>query len=337
MRSKRVLGILALILIFVCSSAPAGPIPALNLSELVGNADLIAIGQVSGIQQLERTNINIQGQSVAARRMSAVLEASRILKGSSDNLTLTFEFVIPQAPLGYAGIDASQFGMFFLRREPGRGYVVLNPYYPFLVASRKAPATEGSALNRVVGEIAQVLLTPGSSTDEQQHALDVLARVETGLATSAIRIAAQNADTPIRLQAVALLIRRNDISMLGGVEDVILHPPQGLGEGVLRTLTFAIRDGVKDPEAIPALTRLLVGGDVETRRAAAAALRHTGSDTAVKALSTALEDSDREVRYHAVLGLAQITGLDEWGPSLELFDRDEERYLAHWRAWVKSK
>lgn len=76
---------------------------------------------------------------------------------------------------------------------------------------------------------------------------------------------------------------------------------------------------------------------METRRAAAAALRHTGSNAAVDALSSALQDSDREVRYHAVLGLATITGLDEWGPSLELFDREEERYLTHWRAWAKSR
>jgi HEAT repeat protein len=307
------------------------------LRQLVGDADLIAIGQISSVRELELTSIEVHGQNVGARRLLAVLDVSRIVKGRSENPTVTLEFFIPQASLGYAGIAVSQFGMFFLRRDAGRGYAVLNPYYPFLVASKNVPVTEGNALNRVVGEIAQVLLTPGSSSDEQQRALEVLARVETGLAMTAIRVAAQNADMPIRLQAIALLLRRNDISMLNKIEDLLLHPPQSIGEGVLRKLTFAIGDGVKDPEAIPILTRLLVAGDVETRRAGAAALRHTGSNTAVDALSTALQDSDREVRYHAVLGLAIITGQDEWGPSLDLFDREEERYLKHWREWAKTR
>ena len=73
------------------------------------------------------------------------------------------------------------------------------------------------------------------------------------------------------------------------------------------------------------------------RRAAASALRHTEADSAIASLLQALEDTDQEVRYQAVLGLATITGETEWGPSLDSFAREEQRYLAHWRQWTKAK
>jgi len=73
------------------------------------------------------------------------------------------------------------------------------------------------------------------------------------------------------------------------------------------------------------------------RRAAAAALRHTQADGAIGPLSMALEDSDREVRYQAVLGLATITGQNEWSPTLDQFEREEQHYLSYWREWVKTR
>jgi hypothetical protein len=72
-------------------------------------------------------------------------------------------------------------------------------------------------------------------------------------------------------------------------------------------------------------------------KGAAAALRHTGVDAAMEPLSIALQDSDREVRYQAVLGLATITGKAEWGPTLNLFERDEQRYLTYWRERMRRR
>ncbi|MEK6320394.1 MAG: HEAT repeat domain-containing protein [Acidobacteriota bacterium] len=317
--------------------AVAGPIPALNLQDLVRDSDLIAVGRVAAVQEAERANIDADGQSISARQMIATVEIYRVVKGRPDETSIRVGFLVPEIPLGYAGIAAPQFGMFFLRRSAKREYVVVNPYYPFVVASTNAPLGKGSDLDRVTAEVAQVLVVPGASPDERRRAIDVLARVNTNLATVALRSAAKDRNAPVRLKAAAVLLRRDDASILSSVEDVLVNPPQGIDPGLLRSLAFAIQDGIKNHESIPVLVRLLRARDVQTRRAAAAALRHTEADAAIAPLSEALEDADREVRYHAVLGLAIITGQTEWGPAIDQFERDEHRYMTYWREWVRRR
>jgi hypothetical protein len=58
---------------------------------------------------------------------------------------------------------------------------------------------------------------------------------------------------------------------------------------------------------------------------------------ALKALATALDDDDVEVRYTAVMGLAETTGQKGWGPSMPAFVEDEQRYLQYWRDWIKNR
>jgi len=89
--------------------------------------------------------------------------------------------------------------------------------------------------------------------------------------------------------------------------------------------------------AIPALVRMLVGGDAETMRVGSAALGHTRSPSALEPLSTALDDSDVEVKYNAVISLAEITGRAEWRPSKSALLEDPQRYLGCWKDWVAGR
>ena len=77
--------------------------------------------------------------------------------------------------------------------------------------------------------------------------------------------------------------------------------------------------------------------DFKVRRGAAQALRNTGSSQAVAGLAEALNDSEREVRYIAVIGLGEITRQDEWSPSIDNFSEHEAYFLSYWRNWVKSQ
>lgn len=312
-------------------------IPALDLPALTRQASLIAVGQVVAVREEGRLLVGIQGQSTPVRRMVANLRVDRVLKGPAERSTISFSFLIPEVPLGYGGIAISQFGMFFLRETSQQGYAVLNPYFPFIIASPDAPIAKGSDLDRVVAEVAHVLVSTKTSTEERKRAIDVLDRVDTVETTAILQVAARDLDAMLRLRAAAALLRRNDISTLNMVEDALLHSLPKIPGELLTKLAFALYDGVRDSQAIPALTRLLRAPDVQTRRGAAAALRHTGAEEAIEPLTMALEDSDPRVRYNAVLGLAIITGQSNWGPSIDLFERDEQHYLTYWREWAKTR
>jgi HEAT repeat protein len=64
------------------------------------------------------------------------------------------------------------------------------------------------------------------------------------------------------------------------------------------------------------------------------ALRAMRSPAALNALSAAIDDADRDVRYRAVAGLAELAGENDWLPSMPEFIANETRYLEHWRAWI---
>ena len=88
---------------------------------------------------------------------------------------------------------------------------------------------------------------------------------------------------------------------------------------------------------MPSLTRLLGAQETETRRAAAAALAHSGSRAALEPLSLALNDADAQVRYNAVVGLADLTGQSDWRPNMDVFQSEEDKYLAHWKDWALKR
>jgi HEAT repeat protein len=84
---------------------------------------------------------------------------------------------------------------------------------------------------------------------------------------------------------------------------------------------------------------LLRSSDVNVRRAAAAALRNTQNRAAIPSLAQgALQDSDREVQYEAVIGLAEITGMNgDWAPTYGAFLKEPQRYVDHWRECAKAQ
>ncbi|MEK7829921.1 MAG: hypothetical protein AAB401_02485, partial [Acidobacteriota bacterium] len=60
-------------------------------------------------------------------------------------------------------------------------------------------------------------------------------------------------------------------------------------------------------------------------------LRHYRSDSYT---GRALEDSNQEVRWLAVIGLSKIAG-EKW-IGIETFQDSEQKTLGHWREWAKN-
>src|SRR5947209_7455053 len=324
----------SLIMLLSHAKAQAYPVPPLDLAVLTHNADQIIVGQVIAVWEIEHTTVDMQGQPVPAVRMGASLRSDRVLKGLTDQPILNFEFLVTDfGP--YRRVPLKQYGMFFLRLKSPHQYMVSDPYYPFIVASPNSSVSEGDAFNRVVAEVAHVLMLK-LSRNERSQAIEALKNVHIEAATKALRYAANDPDISLRLQAMAALLWQNDIASLGAAVEILLNPPPTAEKWRLMNLAASV-EGIKDPAVIPLLTRLLAAREVSVRRSAASALRHTGANAALQPLVTALKDSDREVRYQAVIGLAEITGESQWGPSIDLFQRNEQRYLTHWREWANTQ
>ncbi|MFB3813064.1 MAG: HEAT repeat domain-containing protein [Terriglobales bacterium] len=113
---------------------------------------------------------------------------------------------------------------------------------------------------------------------------------------------------------------RNHIYRLEVVKDRLLNPadtPHDLLGNAAGSLA-----GLRDPKAIPALTKLIEAKNSEINRGAAAALRQTGSTLALKPLARLLDDNDALVRYYAVVGLGEIIAPRRVDSKLRRFPRE---------------
>jgi len=93
---------------------------------------------------------------------------------------------------------------------------------------------------------------------------------------------------------------------------------------------------LKDPSTTQQVRRLLTSKNKQIRAAGTQALWHSADRGGIPDLAKMLNDTDRDIRYYAVRGLGDITGQDQWNPSVAEFEAHSEKYLSHWREWAAA-
>ena len=325
----------AIMILFYATSV-AVPLPPPNLPALTKESILIVVGKIVSVRDAGEGVLSLQGRSIPVQKKIGKIQVSRILKGQHSDPTITIEFVQTIIWYGIKDVRMEQVGMFFLKSNASNGFIFTSYYYPFVVAAMAAPRAGGNDNDRVLAEVVNVLDLPQTTWVDKYAAIDVLDGIETPAASASLRLAAKSGDMRVKLRAVAVLLRRNDISELEFAEKMLSRPPRGSDTNLISNFAPALH-GVKDPKAIPSLVRLLGSRYVEVRRSSALALRRIGSDAAINPFMKALYDSDRDVRYHAVMGLAEITKQYPWAPAREKYDSNERRFLTYWRNWAASR
>jgi hypothetical protein len=324
-----------IVVLFYVSSL-AVPTPSLDLSKLTRESSLIVVGKIMSMRDTGEGVLSLQGRSIPVQKKIGKIQVSRILKGQSSEPTITFELVQTIVWYGIKDVRVEQVGMFFLKSNANNGFIVTNYYYPFVVAATATPRGGDSDYERVLAEVMNVLALPQTTWVDKYAAIDILRQIETPAISASLRLAAKSGDMRVKLRAVAVLLHRNDISELEFAEKMLSRRPSGIAPDLINNLAYALH-GVKDPKAIPTLMRLLRSRDVEVRRSSALALRQTGSDAAINPFMKALYDNDRDVRYHAVMGLAEITKQYSWAPARDKYDSNELHYLTYWRNWAAKR
>ena len=292
----------------------------LNLERLTNKADLIIIGRVNSVSN--------------AGRAIATLSIDKVVKGEANARTIDFEF-LANAPSVYAHIQPQLFGMFFLKQNPDGHCRILDPMYPAVIAPANAVLTDAQGVDRTVNIVGQVLLT-ASAAEDRRVAVRVLSSARTNRATELLRHGAKDRDAVVKMQSISALLSRDDVETLEIAERTLLNPPAETEAYLLENISAAL-EGIKNPRAIPALQRLLHSSNSRTRLGAISALRQMHVMEAVEGLVIALGDNNRNVRYEGVVGLAELTGQNQWAPSIGKFESDEQQYLDHWKEWARTR
>ena len=327
-RLSRALALLSLLCALELRGTVVHPI---DLATLTAGADVIAVGQVKSISPEGQAYIEVAGTTITASRLLATLRVDHILKGGAPSGELEFAFLVPDSPLAYQNIPQGQFGIFFLKKTT-MGWTVLDPVYPFIPAVPTSPPSRETALDQVTRILGQALVSRDLPDGGRFRILDALASLKTPLAAETLREAMGRTTGELSLLIAARLVSRNDLAGLPAVKKALLQPTE-ISRHTASILSGSLQ-GLKDERAVPTLTKLLAMNDSTTRLSIVIALRQTGSHAALRPLSGVLSDNDIFVRYHAVVGMGEITREDEWTPAFEEFQSREGRYLSHWRSWA---
>jgi hypothetical protein len=326
--------------ILIANAAGAAIVPAISLSNLVEQSDVVVMGTIGRVIDVGQTTVATANNTVLARRMIAEVHVDQILRGPMGLSMIRCQYDVPGSMIGYRGLRSLSYRLLFLKAE-GDHFRFVSPFYPSVIATAGTLIEAERPLDRVLEAVAALLRSPNAPSASKREAIDTVWGVKSAVVTEGLRsVLHEEVRTAelrtVQLSAAAALLAVGDVSALPIAEAELLMPDASLPPETLPNLRGGLSHGIFGEAAIPVLARVLSSGDVETRRAASSALRRSGLRSALRPLASSLDDGDIEVSHNAVLGLAEITRQPEWGPSRPAFLQEREKYLAHWKDWVRG-
>jgi hypothetical protein len=347
MMKHRFLVIAFLASVLTAQPALAVPVPMADVPAMAQASDLIVVGRASVTQN---------------NLAPFLVTVDRVLKGAGTGPRV----VIQSSSKGYPSVQERQYGIFFLRRQPGlSSYVLTDPFHPALVAlplrvqnQPKSTDVLGGLTRELTGVLsasAATLTDPvngvqglvtAAPADQAQHvyyqAATALQTIPYRAAGPALNAIATSNQVPARLWAMYSLFLMVDsdnesakTDYLKSVQAILINPPPDLAFTV-SMLGNAIESHLQSPKAVPTLAALLGSTELAVRRAAASVLGDIATPEVVQPLAkVALNDDDEQVRFLAVRGLALATGAAT-APTLATFDQQKDKILQFWRTWAGS-
>jgi hypothetical protein len=276
------LWLLALLSSLVTSKLASGsPVAPLNVDALLAHSDVVIVGKVSDLSHQEDGEVEVEGKKIPVAWYSAQVIPLRTIKGVIQ-LPIILKYPLPYAGMGFRGIPANKTRLLFLRKTK-EGYVFTNRTYPSLPAAFATPPIPDIIPPNTSTPIQQIevelygSISGAESEQDQTEAVRALAVINDASADVLLRkVFASTGSDIVKLQAASDLLLKNDIEPIGFAGDVLLRKIRPTApQFMIRNLSAAIENGVKDPRAIPILQLLLLSEIDDVTRAAAFALRNT--------------------------------------------------------------
>ena len=324
------------LLALVSVSCWATPVPQRNLGAVLNGSDIIVVGFVASVTNNGTTELSSNGTQIHATIAEAHVQVKSVLAGGSLPNEISIQYAIPDMPIGYRTIGAHTLRLLLLQRH-GDTYSFSDPHFPSLPAVDTAISQAASIIDRVSAVESGVLSSSQATPQDKEEAVYALGSLDNANALDVLARNISDTSIAVRLGIASQLSLHNNLKGAVVASQVLLNPPSGTPEYLLHNLRVGIRDGVKDESAVPNISAMLQSEDIETREAAAEALRHIGSPSVIDPLVRSLADPDKKVRYQAAAGLAEITGQRDWHPSLIEFSQHETKYLDHWAEWTRNR
>jgi hypothetical protein len=224
--------------------------------------------------------------------------------------------------------------LLFLRSTKA-GYVPIVPTErPIQTFPDIATPLVGVSKTRIVAhELEQVVLRADPGSDVDLIVQTTAARTGLNADVNLAFLGTPELQDPVRRTAwITIALAEGKTEVLDEVQRLFVRPASSSLES-LRSLVVQNVTGIRSPTAWPQLAALLRSARGELALAAAVALRQLRHPATLPDLILALDHSDQEIRYQAIMGLAELEPGVEAGPSFDLYREDESRHIQRWKQW----
>lgn len=329
-----VIGVIGYLMINI--SVQAGPTPVLDVIELTNEADLICKGEV--VNTVLNKENRILYKTYKLPKVEALFRADQVIKGQPEGETITIEFPSSYFSLGLApeNLQKGEYCLVFLKKIENSVYRFATFHHGKLPISRSrmnSIVEKDSLKKRIEMELINSLRDANptvvlSSTRQ-------LGKMKSRLGLESLEKLADNDDVFIRVEAIIALLRiGSPAGISAGLDFLEIVERSREIENLKKRVCYAFEE-ITDPALVPNLAPLLQSNNFLLRRGVIRALRFMRDTSTVPCLVKALDDNDSEVRYNAVIGIAETTGKMEggWGPAVSTFRSNETKYIQHWKNW----
>lgn len=313
------------------------PMPVQNVLHLASQSTEIVRGRVLEV----RASGTIQKQTgsglLTFYNKNALFQVDSVLKGKVEANPITVEFLEnPEIPA--LTLEQDEYALLFLTNGPSGAYTFADPQVGKMpITSAGVPSLE--LAQTTAGKLEAVLLASLSDPNPEiaRAALEQMANLEHIQSTQPIRDIATSGPPEFQGLAYIALLRLGDYSLLSQAIRFVEAPAQDLSEQRRQSgVAHAIGD-IKSKSVLPALHSLLASPDVDLRRNAARALRAMADPSSAPFFVRALDDTDADVQYDAVMGLAALAGpAPDNAPARDVFDKNPGKYLENSKAWWRT-
>ena len=330
----------SLVSLMLCTALYADivPIPGTHLvAPVFEKSDVVCSCLVLSADVTSEENLNPPPKQVVLRHMRAVVEVKDSFKANNvqpgDRVAVQYDVEEPSTRGSLPSIVKSETALLFLRRTESGNYVFADPYLGATHFNALPPSPDGVGLTKLQSALVKVIRQ--NDRNDQIRALRLLEglnafRPDT---VSALNSLTNSPDPEIALSSIAVLLKTKTPESVEILRRY-LETYSGDARPVALLSIGSELGQVRDAGALSAVEALSGSKYLSIKFGAIDALRTMRSPSSAPVLIQRLDDSNNDIRYFALITLAEIFGKSgDYAPLMRQFHENPEKHVALWKDW----
>lgn len=313
-------------------------VPIQNIFYLTKQAHVVCKGKVLNTRDRGILEQEIDGEKANITRVTIIFQIDKIFKGKVKSNIIEIE-AFTSCDVPFINLNKEGYFLVFLDGPINDVYKFTDQYVGSMPITSKA-IVDTNATDPL--DLLELELLASLQEDDRKLmmiAIEQLGNLKHVRSTKPLKDLLQLPDQEITGAVYNSIIKLNDYSILKEAIKYIEQPTtdqhiQVKQAKIARSICF-----IRDQQTIPILNEQLILSKVGfLREYISRALRAMKNPSSVPYFIAALDDPAQEVRYQALMGLAEIEDKNgEWAPGIENFTSNGIPAVKLWKHWWQSE